>query len=190
MSNVPDSLFFEYAKSLKNKGNEYYVLSNRIGIKQVIDEYKEALAQRKSAGNLTQEMEENCMQDILKLCGDYHCENSDYDITSFAKAEKYFKDYRDYYETHGVTYLSGQGLNVAHQELAQLYYKQGRYQEACDELKTAIITASSYSNDEDEQFDILSRYAICLARVSQFDEAINNIEEVLDNYENTSSERY
>ena len=29
MSNVPDSIFFEYAKSLKNRGNDYYMLCNR-----------------------------------------------------------------------------------------------------------------------------------------------------------------
>ena len=190
MSNVLDSVFFEYAKSLKNKGNEYYALSNRIGIKQVIDEYQNALVQRKAAGNLTDEMEGYFMQDIAKLNGDYHYENSDFDKKSYAEAEKYFKQYRDYYLSHPGTYVAGQGLYVAHQELAQLYYKQGRYQEACDEMKEVLTTASSYMKDEDEPFDKLSQYAICQARVNQFDEAISNIDEVLDNYENMDSERY
>lgn len=190
MSNVSDSIFFEYAKSLKNRGNEYYALSNRIGIKQVIDEYQSALTRRKAAGNLTDEMEGYFMQDIVKLNGDYHYENSDYDESSFIEAEKCFKKYRDYYLSHPGTYVAGQGLYVAHQELAQLYYKQGRYQEACDEMKEVLTTALSYMKDEDEPFDKLSQYAICQARVNQFDEAISNIDEVLDNYENMDSERY
>lgn len=190
MSNVSDSIFFEYAKSLKNRGNEYYALSNRIGIKQVIDEYQSALTRRRAAGNLTDEMECYFMQDIVKLNGDYHYENSDYDESSFIEAEKYFKKYRDYYLLHPGTYVAGQGLYAAHQELAQLYYKQGRYQEACDEMKEVLTTALSYMKDEDEPFDKLSQYAICQARVNQFDEAISNIDEVLDNYENTDSERY
>lgn len=190
MSIVSDSLFFEYAKSLKNRGNEYYALSNRIGIKQVIDEYQDALARRKAAGNLTDEMEDYFMQDITKLNGDYHYENSDFDKKSYIEAEKYFKKYRDYCLSHSITYVAGQGLYVAHQELAQLYYKQGRYQEACDEMKEVLATAKSYMKDEDEPFDKLSQYAICQARVNQFDEAISNIDEVLDNYENIDSERY
>ena len=190
MSQVPDSLFFEYAKSLKNKGNDYYMLSNRTGIKQVIDEYKNALEKRKTAGNLTQEMEEYFMQDIRKLSGDYHYENSDFDNTSYAEAEKFFKQYRDYYLSHGETYIAGQGLYVAHQELAQLYYKQGRFQEACDEMKMVVASVSTYMEDEDDQYDKLSQYAICLARVNEYNEALSTIDEVLENYEDSQSERY
>lgn len=189
-SNAPDSVFFEYAKSLKDRGNDYYMLCNRTGIKQVIDEYRLALEQRRAAGNLTNEMEGYFMQDILKLRGDYHYLNSDYDSKSYTEAEKCFKHYRDYYLSHSGTYVAGQGIYVAHQELAQLYYKQGRYEEACDEMKAVMAVASTYMRDEDEQFDKLSQYAICQARVNQFDEAISNINEVLDNYENIDTERY
>lgn len=190
MSNVPDSIFFEYAKSLKNRGNDYYMLCNRIGIKQVIDEYRLALDKRKSAGNLSMEMESYFSQDVTKLNGDYHYLNSDYDSKSYTEAEKCFQKYRDYYISHPGTYVAGQGVYVAHQELAQLYYKQGRYEEACDEMKAVMAVASTYMRDEDEQFDKLSQYAICQARVNQFDEAISNINEVLDNYENIDTERY
>lgn len=190
IANVPDSVFFEYAKSLKNKGNDYYMLCNRMGIRQVIDEYKQALDKRKAAGNLSEEMESYFIQDTLKLCGDYYYLNSDYDSKSYAQAEKCFKQYRDNYLSHAGTYVAGQGIYVAHQELAQLYYKQGRYEEACDEMKEVLASASTYMRDEDEPFDKLSQYAICLARVNQFDEAISNINEVLDNYENTDTERY
>lgn len=190
MSNVPDSIFFEYAKSLKNRGNNYYILCNREGIKQVIDEYRLALEKRKSAGNLSMEMEGYFTQDVTKLNGDYHYLNSDYDSKSYTEAEKCFQKYRDYYISHPGTFVAGQGVYVAHQELAQLYYKQGRYEEACDEMKAVMAVASTYMRDEDEPFDKLSQYAICQARVNQFDEAISNINEVLDNYENIDTERY
>ncbi len=190
MSNVPDSIFFEYAKSLKNTGNDYYMLCNKTGIKQVIDEYRLALDSRKAAGMLTEEMEGYFNQDITKLLGDYHYLDSDYDRKSYAESEKCFKQYRDYYLSHSGTYVAGQGIYVAHQELAQLYYKQGRYEEACDEMKEVLRTVSTYMRDEDEPFDKLSQYAICQARVNQFDEAIGNINEVLDNYESIDTERY
>ena len=190
MSNAPDSIFFEYAKSLKNTGNDYYMLCNKTGIKQVIDEYRLALDSRKAAGMLTEEMEGYFNQDITKLLGDYHYLNSDYDRKSYAESEKCFKQYRDYYLSHSGTYIAGQGIYVAHQELAQLYYKQGRYEEVCNEMKEVLRTASTYMRDEDEPFDKLSQYAICQARVNQFDEAISNINEVLENYDNIDSERY
>ena len=190
MSNVPDSIFFEYAKSLKNRGNGYYMLCNRIDLKQVIDEYRLALDRRKVAGMLTGETEGSFNQDITKLLGDYHYLNSDYDRKSYAESEKCFKQYRDYYLLHSGTYVAGQGLYVAHQELAQLYYKQGRYEDACDEMKEVLSSVSTYMRDEDEPFDKLSQYAICQARVNQFDEAISNINEVLENYDNIDSERY
>ena len=184
-----DSVFYAYIRSLKNKGNDYYMLSNRIGIKQVADEYNSALDRRMTAGKLTVEMKDNLMQDVRKLYGDYYYENSDYDDTSYAKAEQYFKEYRDYYMRIG-SCDSLRGMYIVHQELAQLYYKQGRYQEACDEMKEVMVLVKNYFVDEDEQYDKLSQYAICLARVEEFDEAISNIEEVLDNYEGINSERY
>lgn len=190
MSNVPDSIFFEYAKSLKNRGNDYYVLCNKEGIKQVIDEYRFALNQRKATGNLSEEMVGYFAQDTLKLCGDYYYLNSDYDSKSYAQAEKCFKQYRDYYLSHSGTYVAGQGLYVAHQELAQLYYKQGRYEEACNEMTEVLSSVTTYMRDEDEPFDKLSQYAICLARVNQFDNAISSINEALDNYENIDTGRY
>ena len=190
MSNVPDSIFFEYAKSLKNRGSDYYILCNRIDLKQVIDEYRLALDSRKAAGMLTEEMEGYFNQDVTKLIGDYHYLNSDYDRKSYTESEKCFKQFRDYYLAHSGTYVAGQGISVAHQELAQLYYKQGRYEEACNEMKEVLRTASTYMRDEDEPFDKLSQYAICQARVNQFDEAISNINEVLENYDNIDSERY
>ena len=79
MALASDSLFLEYAKSLKNKGNDCYMLSNRIGIKRILDEFSDALKKRKAAGILTQEMEDLFQQDIRKLSGDYHYENSDFD---------------------------------------------------------------------------------------------------------------
>ena len=186
---LSDSIFYEYTKSLKNKGNDYYMLSNRIGIKQVADEYNSALNRRMTAGKLTAEMKDYLMQDVRKLYGDYHYENSDYDDTSYAKAEQYFKEYQDYYMRIGNS-DSIWGMYIAHQELAQLYYKQGRYQEACDEMKEVMVSVKTYLDDDDEPYDKLSQYAICLARVEKFDEAISNIDEVLDNYENMDSERY
>ena len=124
ISNVPDSVFFEYAKSLKNRGNDYYLLCNRVGIRQVIDEYRHALELRKAAGNLSVEMEGYFKQDTVKLLGDYYYLDSDFDSKSYTKAEKCFKQYRDYYLSHSGTYVAGQGIYVAHQELAQLYYNK------------------------------------------------------------------
>lgn len=180
MSYAPDSVFTEYVKMLRNKGNDYYMLSNRTGIKQVIDEYQNALDSRKAAGNLTEEAYDFYMQDIRKLNGDYHYENSDIVNQSYAEAEKYFLLYRDYYLNHPDDEESGRGLYIAHQELAQLYYKQGRYQEACDELKEVKTMADFYMTNRYEPSEKQSQYAICLARLNNFEEAIRNINDVIN----------
>ena len=185
-----DSDFAEYAKELKNKGNECYMLSNRTGIRQVVDEYEAALTKRKAADMLSTEQEEIFRQDILKLNGDYHYENSDVDSSSYGLAERYFKEYRDYWQDHQGTYVAGQGLYTAHLELSQLYYKRGRYEEALKEMMAAKPDFDIYAEDENEPFDKLSQYAMCLARTGQYGEALRQVEEVLEYYENTSSERY
>lgn len=190
MTTASDSVFFEYMKSLKNKGNDCYMLSDRLGIRQVLNDYATALEGRKKAGMLDADMERQYVQDTLKLAGDYHYENSDFDEKSYAEAERCFKAYRDYYQENHSTYVGSQGLYIAHLELAQLYYKQGRYEESLDEMTKAEPGFGKYYTYDDEPFDRLSQYAICLARVKQFDAALQKMREVLEYYEDTDSERY
>lgn len=190
MANVSDSVFFEYATLLRTRGNDYYLLSNKTGIRQVIDDYKAAIEKRKDSGRLSSDMEEYFMQDVWKLEGDYHYENSDLDPNSYTEAEKYFTKYRDYYRDHQGSYVTGQGLYVAHLELAQLYYKQGKYDKALTEMSEAVGYASTYMSDEDDLLDKISQYAMCLARTNQFAEALEKINEVIENYENDDTERY
>ena len=187
---LADSAFYEYTQSLKTRGNEAYLLSNRQAIRQVINEYTAALASRKAAGRLTQQQEDSLMQDVWKLEGDYHYELSDLNTASYDSARYYFEKYRDYYLQHRQYYAAGQGLYIVHRELAQLYYKQARYQEALAEMEQAFDMADTYKRDDDEYLDIMSQYAICLARVGKYGDALELINEVIGNYEGTDTERY
>ena len=185
-----DSVFYEYTRTLKTQGNEHYLLSNRMGIRQVISEFTAALSRRKAAGRLTTQQEDSLMQDVWKLEGDYHYENSDFNSASYDSARYFFEKYRDYYQQHRTYYAAGQGLFIVHRELAQLYYKQAQYETALKEIEQAFDMADTYKRDEDEYLDVESQYALCLARVGKFDEALELIDEVVANYENKDTERY
>ena len=76
-----------------------------------------------------------------------------------------------------------------HQELGQLYYKQGRYKEAYDEMAAAEML-SSHLYDDDQALDFLAQLAICKARIGRFQEAIDDINEVIGCYKSKKTERY
>ena len=190
-SGMSDAEFFAYTRTMKTQGNEYYLLSNRLEIKRVADEMAQAIRQRRGQEKLTAEQEDSLMQDVWKLWGDYHYENSDLETSSYGEAEKYFKMSLDYARSHDRQEMSYHNQFVLHRELAQLYYKQNRYDEALDEMREAYGMAANYYSPEDDGFlDIQSQLAICLARNGQYEEALEYINDVVDNYKDTDTGRY
>ena len=188
-----------YFDQLFVDGNNCYAnVGNKAELRRIIDDFENAINTQRNAGQLTKEAEDSLtMLRLYKLWGDYHYLNSDDDKDSYAKAENYFKQSLAFADdpSHARYQTVNHDKFILHQELGQLYYKQGRYQEAYDEMQIAFNMASKYfSPYDDKVLDHVSQLAICKARVAKsqddFDEAIDDIDYVIDEYKNKKSEPY
>ena len=187
--------FARQFEALFLEGNRHYVeTANKARLLPVIDSLQALVDQGRETGLLTPSLEDSLLVAVKmdKLNGDYHYLNSDDEKGSFAKAEEHFRSALAFTEDEAHARLRDVFYYqfVMHEELGQLYYKQGRYAEAYQEMKTADDHASFYSPSEDEQLDILSQLAMCEARVAKFDSAKTNIQTVIDNYRDKDTERY
>lgn len=190
--------FLSYTHRLYEEGNRCYVeTGNKTHLKHLIDDYQKALEQRVEQGLLSQETTDSLQQEINKLLGDFHYLNSDDDPQSYDLAEDYFLQCLDYADdpAHRTHQTVNHDRFILYRELGQLYYKQHRYDEAFDWIDRAVVMASNYySPFDDVVLDILSQWAICKARVAQgpsdFREAIEVIDDVVDYYKDTLSGAY
>ena len=195
LSLATDSVFKDYMVSLKNKGNDCYAQYDRLGVSQVISDYKQALAQRKSAGMLDAADEACYMMDLWKLQGDFYYLQSDYAdypqevAEAYKNAEQNYKSYLHACQAQE-SHSGRMGEYMAHRELGQLYYKQERYLDAVHEMEMAVNGVVNFISDEDMQYDVLVQYAICLARTGQYEEALSCVDEVLGIYEEKGSSRF
>jgi CHAT domain-containing protein/tetratricopeptide (TPR) repeat protein len=191
--------FFAYTDSLFKAGNVCYAeIGNKLELDCIIKAYQKAIDQGRKNGLLSEKTADSLTYlQLYKLFGDYHYLNSDVDEESYAKAETYFKAEMDFAQSDKAkgyqTVYHDQ--YILHQELGQLYYKWGKYQEAYEEMERALEEVSKYySPYDDEVLDQLGQLAICRARIAQneadFDDALDEIQFVIDEYQNTSTESY
>ena len=191
--------FYAYTDSLYKAGNECYAeVGNKLELDRIIKAYQKALDQRRKNGFLSEKTADSLTYlQLYKLMGDYHYLNTDVDKESYAKAETYFKAGMQFAQSGKAkgyqTIYHDQ--YILHQELGQLYYKWGRYQEAYEEMERALEEVSKYySPYDDEVLDQIGQLAICRARIAQnaadFDEALDEIQFVIDEYQDKSTERY
>lgn len=197
--NASQREFLDYTHMLFTEGNKCYVeTGNKTTLSRIIGELQDAVEQRYTEGLLSDQAADSLiMLRIFKLLGDYHYLNTDEDYASYDEAEYFFtqslayandpehSQYRDIYHDRFILY----------QELGQLYYKQKRYEEAYYEMLMAdTLTPNFLSPYDDQYLDHLSQLAICKARVAttqeEIQEAIDDIDYVIDQYRDTHSERY
>lgn len=169
--------------SLVSRGNRAYVLGQRDVILQCADAIGRTLDAERP-----QRVDSLCyVASMLKLYGNYHYENGSLDATSFAIAE-------DYYDK--AASLNAHRLSTGHLidlEKAQLYYRLQRYPEALAATERAIAYIDStaiYEPGDAEWNNIAMQQAMCLARNSRFDEAINLADQTIADYGETSSLDY
>ena len=193
-TNTSNKNYIHQLEALFEEGRSSYVdIGNKAQLKRVIDAYETAINQGVKDGILsTSDIDSHLLRvKSAKLWGDYYYLDADQDANSFAEAEEYYKSglaiteneanarYRDifYYQF------------VMHQELGQLYYKQGRYTDAYDEMKAAE-KLSSHLYDDNQTLDFIAQLAMCKARIGQFKEAIDDINDVIGHYKDKKTERY
>lgn len=189
---LPDGRdFFAYTQSLKEEGNRCYLMGDKSGISRIISLYSSALEERKAAGNISGHAYDSLRNEIRRLEGDYHYENSGIDTASFVKAEECFMGCLEYSSTHTSDRTAYRDRFIILQELAQLKYKQGRYEEALTYMEDAFARASNYHSPCDDTFlDIAGQLAMCLARNGEYNPALEYMGDILDNYMNKDTERY
>lgn len=185
-----------HLEMLLEEGRKSYVeVGNKAQVKRIIDAYEAAISQSDKEGILSQRDKDSLLLFVkcYKLYGDYHYLNSDEDPRSFALAEKCFKEASAFVEDPGhetwgkdVFYYRF----VMREELAQLYYKQGRFTEAYVEMKEAEKWMHAALSSENDILDFVSQLAMCKARIGQFKEALNDIDLVINSYPDKKGEPY
>ena len=195
IDNVNDSSFCQYMDSLTSVGNHAYELSNRIKIQSVIQLMEKSLEQKHLAGHLLKQDSLNYTADILKLKGDYHYENSNYNTVSYKLACQYFDSALTIYQNNSQVYQS-RIVTILHIEKAQLFYKQRQYRNALAEMLKVDslyqINLDNYEIDpyDAEYLDFLTQYAMCLMRTGNYEDAYSKIEKALSSYSDKSNIRY
>ena len=178
-----DELFRERMRSLVGRGNQYYYLSNRHGIMSMVDSMDFYLRARSESGLLNPVDSLEYAAHRCRLLADWHYENGAYDRRSYGKAETLFKEALSIFSTG--PFERDYDLfkrPVLYRELAQLYYKQERYQEALDytckaeeDYYGAYLNNYFFENSQDwDQWQaVRMQKALCLARLGQFGQAKN-----------------
>ena len=186
--------YLDHLETLFNEGRHSYVdIGNKAQLKRVIDAFEAAIKQGKADETITQKDEDSLLLQVKldKLWGDYHYLNADQDASSFAQAEKYYKNALAFTEDKAharhpdIFYYQF----VMYQELGQLYYKQGHYKKAYDAMEDANML-SHLLKDDDEALNFNAQLAMCEARIGLFEDAIDNINEVIGYYKNKKTEPY
>ena len=178
-----DEAFRERMRGFLDRGNRYYYLSDRPGIMSMLDSIDFYLRARSECGMLNPVDSLEYTAYHYRLLADWHYENGNYDRRSYRLAEALFKQalaifssgpFERNYELYK--------RPVIFRELAQLYYKLTRYQDALDYTCKAEEAYEGawlngyfydYSQDWDQWQEIRMQKAMCLARVGRFDDARN-----------------
>lgn len=160
---------------LISRGNKAYDLSQRTRIKECADSASMLLA----AGGFSQNDSIDLLTSIYKLHGNYHYENSNFDLaeTYYNKAQQLADNNPD------VSYKSLTKLLLL-RDKAQLYYRLENYLLATELMALAdniIEFQTPYEMGNDAWLITKLTYAMCLARMRNFEEAINIAETELNN---------
>lgn len=182
----PEDVFREAVRTYVSKGNSQYDRSYRKGIKAYADSLEFALRVRSEAGLLNFEDALEFTADLMKLRGDWHYENGNYDEESFKEAERCFLQAISLLERSNFK-SSLQYLPIVQREMAQLMYRTKRFDEALEYTRSAFeayITA--FDNGDFDETDnayetflsLKTQMAMCLARTGNTSEALSLIDEL------------
>ncbi len=158
-----------------SRGNRAYDLSQRTRIKECADSALMIL----SSGGIQENDSVDLLVSIYKLYGDYHYENSEFDAAEsyFDKAQKIINQYPN------ISFKSLTKLLLL-RDKAQLQYRLENYPLAAELMALAdneIEYQTPYEVGSDDWLITKLTYAMCLARMRNFEEAINIAETELSN---------
>ena len=178
-----------------SRGNLYYETSDRYGISQVLDSIHSFILLRSQNGKLTKMDSLEFTADWYKLRGSYHYENSYYDKESSIKAHENYQEALKIYRNEPAFDGDLRCKPMIHRELAQLYYKEGNYQEAYKHAQEAYQAFESAADlgeidyNDPDYLDVQTQMAICLARMGDSKEALVKMDQIIKSY-HQDDERY
>lgn len=188
-SSCTDWEFREIMNALVSEGNRQYDKSSRSGIRSMADAMTAALRARSCSGLLNRTDSLEYTADYLKLMGDWHYENGNYEVSSFPQAERFFFQALSIYQREDLPFREDlDKIPVIYRELAQLHYRLQRYPEALSDIdKAESAYADAWMSQlfglEDPEYaiwqDLRTQQALCLARVGRAQEALRLIDKVL-----------
>lgn len=198
VATMSDTEFSALVEHLRQKGNDCYATTgNKYELNRIIILLQNAINTRVAAGRLSDTQREVLLSlDVNKLWGDYYYLDIDENSSSSQKAENKFLECLRFAECHTNNQSAYRYQYVIHQELAQLFYKQKRYDDAYREMSIAFYLANKYESPDsiDQYLDLQSQLALCKARIARtskdFKDAISDIDIVISNYSETNSELY
>lgn len=171
-----------------SKGNMFYETSDKYGISRMLDSIRTCLHQRSMNDKLDRMDSLEFTADWYKLLGSYHYENSYYDSASLAKAHESYQEAMRIYRNESSFQYDIDKIPMIHRELAQLYYKEGNYQEAYHHTKEAFDTfekavwRDEISEHDPNYLDIQTQMAICQARMGNYEEALSMMDQQIKGY--------
>ncbi|MBO4446500.1 MAG: CHAT domain-containing protein [Bacteroidales bacterium] len=187
-------------EQLVAEGNRQYARSNRAGILAAGEKLEKVLSEQRQAGLLTLNDNLEYTADLYKLLGDWHYENSNLNAESYAAAEQYFLAaldiYKAWYSPFGYDFDKAP---VIRRELAQLYYKAGRYMEAYENVlfalnayEEAFLNGVFVEGDKDyyDWLDLQMQKAMCLARLKMDDMALAIADRLVSQFPEGSEKYY
>lgn len=174
-----------WANSIVSEGNRQYDRSNRDGIRLMTDSLERLLQRWKDEGCLSYIDSLTYTADLLKLKADWHYENGNYDVRSFAEAERFLDEALCIYNSDSAFSYSLDCAPMIHREMAQLYYRTADYPKALEHISSAL-DAYTYAceevgeieEDDSVYLSIRGQRAICLARVGETEKALKMIEDL------------
>ncbi|MCR4853941.1 MAG: CHAT domain-containing protein [Prevotella sp.] len=183
---LPDAAFRDYEKTVRSEGNEWVMLSHPGKIGAAADRLDTLISRRERLG-LKGDFD-RWRQGVLKLRGDQMAERSDNDDEAFEQACQLYSKCLDNYRQHDWSEGFQDTLNI-HISWAQLCYRRQQYADALSHME-AVMDGYRDMDLTDEYLDRQADLAMCMARNGRADEAIELIDEAIENYENTQSHRY
>lgn len=158
-----------------SRGNNAYDLSQRTRIKECADSASMFLV----SGGFHENDSIDLLASIYKLYGNYHYENSDLD-----SAEIYYNKSMDLISENPFVAFRVETKLLLNRDLSQLYYFRKDYAKAKRYIVEAddIIEGNNLYDLGDDRWLITKlTYAMCLARMKEFDKAIGIAETELSN---------
>lgn len=171
-----DEYRYPYWAIKKSKAEIAYMLGLNAEMEKIATELHHTLNQKEENDNWEKAIGDGLRADLAKINGSLYFLTGDY-----ASAETALHTAL----RTGSFFGNEMFVSKVRDDLAQLYYKQELYDKAIAQLDTLLMSPYYRSDARDKETQeniktVESQHALCLARKGKFDDALKEIEQVVD----------